>query len=179
MQRKINNEYGVAGLMGNLYAESSLNSVIASGIRKYGMTSEEYTAAVDSGKNDNFVTDGIAYGLAQWCYHTRKRGLLEMARNSKRSVGDLLLQLEYMWDELQRYKTVVNTLYFAKSVREASDCVLLRYEKPANTSESVKAKRAEYGQKYYNQFHNQNSADIKLSKQSAKEIKEELERTLK
>ena len=126
---KIKNDYGVAGLMGNLFAESSLNPINATG-NKGGLTNEQYTAVVDENKNDNFATDGVAYGLVQWRYHTRKKGLLDLARSKKTSVGNIQTQLEYMWQELQSYKTVLNTLYSAKSIREASDVVMLKYEKP-------------------------------------------------
>jgi len=36
----------------------------------------------------------------------------------------------------------------ANKVRQASDAVLLWYERPANQSEAVQAKRAGYGEKY-------------------------------
>ena len=151
---KLKNPYGVAALMGNLFAESSLNPINANNVKKkLGLTNEQYTAIADSRKNDNFVTDGIAYGLAQWCYKTRKQGLLSLARQENKSVGDIYLQLEYLWQELQKYKTVLNALYNAKSIKEASDIVLLRYEKPANTSDKVKEKRALYGQKYHDKYY--------------------------
>lgn len=154
LEKRINNPYGVAGLMGNLFAESSLNPILANNVKKKtGLTNEEYTAIVDSGKNDSFINDGIAYGLAQWCYHTRKKGLLDAARAEKKSIGNIYLQLDYLWKEIQKYKTVINTLYQAKSIREASDIVLLRYEKPANTSDRVKIERASYGQKYYDKHY--------------------------
>lgn len=148
---KIKNDYGVAGLMGNLFAESSLNPINATG-NKGGLTNEQYTAVVDENKNDNFATDGVAYGLVQWRYHTRKKGLLDLARSKKTSVGNIQTQLEYMWQELQSYKTVLNTLYSAKSIREASDMVMLKYEKPGTTTEAAKKKRAEHGQRYYDMF---------------------------
>ena len=50
------------------------------------------------------------------------------------------------------YKTVWNTLVNAKSVREASDAVLLKFERPADQSEAVQVKRANYGQGYYNKY---------------------------
>lgn len=45
------NDFGVAGLMGNLFAESGLNPKNLQNTyeKKLGMTDEEYTAAVDSG----------------------------------------------------------------------------------------------------------------------------------
>ena len=175
---KLNNPYGTAGLMGNLFAESSLNPILANNIKKYGMTNQQYTDITDEGKNDNFATDGIAYGLAQWCYHTRKRALLEKSRAEKKSIGDIHMQLNYLWEELQKYKTVISTLYAAKTVREASDVVLLRYEKPATTTEAVRQKRASYGQKYFDKYNKQNILS-NIKKKSAIELKKEFERILK
>ena len=44
---KFRNVYGVAALMGNLFAESSLNPLCANGIKKHGLTNEEYTAIAE------------------------------------------------------------------------------------------------------------------------------------
>ena len=164
---KLKNPYGTAALMGNLFAESSLNPINATGAKKLGLTNEQYTAIVDSHKNDNFVSDGVAYGLAQWRYHTRKLGLLMKAKNEKKSVGDIQLQLNYLWQELQNYKTVLNTLLDAKDIRSASDVVLLKYEKPAGKSEAVMKKRASYGEKYFNKY---NGIKVSVKKDNAKEI---------
>ena len=149
---KLRNVYGTAALMGNLMAESSLNPVCANGVKKLGLTNTEYTAIVDEGKNDNFITDGIAYGLVQWCYKTRKQGLLLKARQENKSIGDIYIQLDYLWQELQAYKTVLNALYSATNVKDASDIVMLKYEKPANTGDSAKQKRANYGTKYLEKY---------------------------
>jgi len=64
---KINNAYGVAGLMGNLYAESGLrsNNLQNTYEKTLGMTDEKYTAMVDNGSYTNFVHDSAGYGLAQ------------------------------------------------------------------------------------------------------------------
>ena len=55
------NEYAVAGIMGNLYAESALNpqNLQNNGNNKLGMTDAEFTAAYDSGKYalDTFIQD--------------------------------------------------------------------------------------------------------------------------
>ena len=175
LYNKIKNPYGVAALMGNLFAESSLNPINANNIKKkLGLTNEEYTAIIDSNKNDNFITDGIAYGLAQWRYSTRKQGLLLLARQQNKSIGGLNLQLEYLWQELQKYKTVLNTLYTAKNIKEASDVVLLRYEKPANTSDKVKQKRASYGQKYFDKHYKISNIAVSISMKTLEELKKQL-----
>ena len=64
---KIGNAYGVAGLMGNLYAESGLrsNNLQNTFEKRLGMTDEQYTAGVDNGTYTNFVKDSAGYGLAQ------------------------------------------------------------------------------------------------------------------
>lgn len=151
---KIGNPYGVAGLMGNLYAESGLNpdNLQNSFEKKLGYTDATYTAAVDDGKYHDFVHDGAGYGLAQWTYWSRKQRLLFMARERHTSIGNMDTQLECLWTELQANSAVLNVLKTAKSVREASDIVLTKFERPANQSDAVKEKRAAYGQKYYDQF---------------------------
>lgn len=152
----IGNVYGVAGLMGNLYAESALNpqNLQNNGNNKLGMTDAEFTAAFDSGKYaaDTFIHDGYGYGLAQWTYYSRKQALLNYAKASGKSIGDLTMQLGFLLQEIKGYKTVWNTICNAKSVREASDVVLLKYERPADQSEAVQIKRAGYGQKYYDKY---------------------------
>ena len=61
------NSFAIAGLMGNLYAESGLNpkNLQNSYEKKLGYTDEAYTAAVDCGKYTNFAKDAAGYGLAQ------------------------------------------------------------------------------------------------------------------
>ena len=159
LMEKIGNPCGVAGLMGNLYAESGLNPINLQNTyeRKLGMTDEAYTKAVDSGKYkaNSFIHDRAGYGLAQWTYHKRKEKLLLFAVARGASIGDLDMQLDFLWKELQGYKGVLKALCEAKTVRKASDAVLTQYERPANQSESVKKKRAGFGQRYFDQFANQ------------------------
>lgn len=152
LYNKLRNVYGTAALMGNLMAESSLNPKCANGVSKLGLTNETYTKMVDEDQPNNFINDGIAYGLAQWCYKTRKQGLWEMAKKTKKSIGDISLQLDYLWDEIQKYKTVIKALYDATNVKEASDIVMLKYERPGNTSDTAKQKRAKYGEQYLSKY---------------------------
>ena len=148
------NAYAAAGLMGNLHAESALNpkNLQNTSNKKLNLTDEEYTQKVDDGTYTNFVRDSAGYGLAQWTYWSRKQNLHEFAKSAGKSIGDLSMQLEFLWNELQGYKTVINTLKTAKSIREASDAVITGYEKPADQSEGAKKKRAEYGQVYFDRY---------------------------
>lgn len=148
------NAFAVAGIMGNLKAESSLNpqNLQQTYEKKLGYTDASYTKAVDDGTYTNFVKDSAGYGLAQWTYWSRKQALLEYAQSVKKSIGDLDMQLEFMWKELQGYTSVMNVLKAATSVKQASDAILTGYERPADQSDAVKTKRAGYGQTYYSQY---------------------------
>lgn len=153
---KLENEYAVAGIMGNLYAECALksNNLQQTYEKKLGYTDDTYTAAVDNGAYTNFVKDSAGYGLAQWTYWSRKEMLLKYATENKKSIGDFTMQLNFLWYELDRnFKSLVKKLKVCTSVREASDLMLHTYEAPADQSEAVEIKRAEYGQKYYDKFH--------------------------
>lgn len=147
-------DFGVSGLMGNLYAESGLSPINLQNSyeKKLNFTDQSYTQAVDNGSYTNFVKDAAGYGLAQWTYWSRKQNLLNYARSVGKSIGDLDMQLEFLCKELSGYSTVWKTLQSATSVFEASNAMLLQYERPANQSEAVQNKRASYGQAYYDKF---------------------------
>ena len=152
---KIGNAMGAAGLMGNLYAESGLksNNLQNSYNKKLNITDEEYTSLVDGGNYPDFIADKAGYGLAQWTFWSRKQALLDFAKDRGVSIADLNMQLDFMWKKLNdSHPAVLVVLKEAQSVREASDAVLLWYEKPADQSETVQAKRAGYGQGYYDKY---------------------------
>lgn len=146
---------GVAGLMGNLYAESGLipTNLQNSYEKKLGYTDATYTEAVDSGAYSNFVRDSAGYGLAQWTYWSRKQALLDYAKAAGKSVGDLETQLGFLMQELAgSFKAVLNTMKSATTVKAASNAVLLQFERPADQSAAVQTKRAGYGQTYYDKY---------------------------
>ena len=63
------------------------------------------------------------------------------------------MQLDFLWKELNTgYQAVLIVLQNAENVREASDAVLLWYERPADQSDAVQVKRAEYGEGYYKKY---------------------------
>ena len=147
--------HGAAGLMGNLYAESGLvpTNLQNTYEKKLGYTDATYTAAVDSGKYQFFETDQAGYGLAQWTYCTRKAELIDYAKCCRKSIGDLEMQLDFLMKELREdFKKVLAVLTTASTVKEASDIVLTQFERPADQGSTVKAKRASYGQTYYNKY---------------------------
>ena len=148
------NDYAVAGIMGNLEKESGLDpcNLQNSDNKKLNISDADYTAVVDAGAYPDFVTDKAGYGLVQWTYWSRKKALLDYAKAAGTSIGDLNMQLAFMWQELQGYKTVMTVLNSAASVREASDIVLHKYEQPGDQSVAVEEKRAASGQTFFDRF---------------------------
>ena len=144
-------EAGAAGLTGNLIAESGLrsNNLQNSFEKILGMDDDTYTAAVDSGIYQNFVNDSAGYGLAQWTFWSRKQNLLDFAKSLGKSIGDCQMQLDFLMKEIRGYGTVWGIITRTNSVQEASDAVLLQYERPADQSISVRSKRAMMGQEVY------------------------------
>lgn len=141
--------------MGNLHAESGLipTNLQNTYEKKLGMTDFQYTAAVDKGTYSNFIKDKAGYGLAQWTYWSRKQNLLNFCRAKGKSIGDLNTQLDFLYKELTTsYPQVIKSLLSATSVQQASNVVLLQFEKPANQGIEIQQKRAKYGQMFYDKF---------------------------
>ena len=156
---EINNEIGVAGLMGNLQAESGLIPYRVQGDFTQGYSfSKTYTAQVDSGSisENDFVNNGPnggGYGLAQWTYYTRKQNLYNRKKQKGVSIGDLDLAIEFLLYELNTdYVGVMNVLKSASTIREASDKVLFDFERPADQSEEVQLQRERLGTVIYEEL---------------------------
>ena len=147
--------YGIAALMGNLFAESGLDpkNLQNSCEKRLNYTDAEYTAAVDNGTYKNFTYDGAGYGLPQFTFPSRKEAFYKYAKAAGKSIGDLETQLLFMVEEMKKdFKSVYSALKTASDVKTASDLVLKKYEAPKDQSDAVKRKRAEYGQEYFNRF---------------------------
>lgn len=148
------NDFAIAGIMGNLYAESGLiaNNLQNSAEKRLKMDDDEYTKKVDDGSYKRFTMDGARYGLAQWGTMVRKKDLLNYAKRSNKSVGDLDLQLNFIWMELnsKKYAPVMKMLKNAKSVPEASYAFLTQYiEGGVGATAATKSKRTQYGEDFY------------------------------
>lgn len=147
--------YGIAALMGNLFAESGLDpkNLQNSCEKRLNYTDAEYTAAVDNGTYKNFAYDGAGYGLPQFTFPSRKEAFYKYAKAAGKSIGDLETQLLFMVKEMKKdFKSVYSALKTASDVKTTSDLVLKKYEAPKDQSDAVKRKRAEYGQEYFNRF---------------------------
>lgn len=159
---RINNAFGVAAMMGNLQAESGLYPNRLQGDFTAGYTkSADYTAKVDNGtiSEYDFVHNGPGgggYGLAQWTWWSRKQNLYNRRKQlGYKSVGDIGLACDYLWEELQTsYQSVLKALKEATDIRTPSDVVLHQFERPADQSVAVEEARAALGTAIYNTFKN-------------------------
>lgn len=161
----INNEYGVAGLMGNLYAESGCVPFRVQGDLTFPFDySRNYTSRVDNNtvseyafvnnKPDN--AHGKGYGLAQWTFYSRKQQLYNLYKNTPyTSIGGVdtgLAMLKLELDSGGSYAGVGTVLKTAASVRQASDYAFYNYEAPADQSETARQTRENYANDIYNMY---------------------------
>lgn len=159
LKADIQNEYGVAGLMGNLVAESGLIPYRLQGDFSDGyIDSLNYTAGVDNGSisENDFVNNGPnggGYGLAQWTYPARKQNMYNRHISENVSIGDTNFTCQFLLWELQTsYGSVYDTLKNATSILEASNVVLHDFENPAEQGPDVETYRASLGQGVYDAY---------------------------
>lgn len=164
LMAEFNNEYGVAGLMGNLYAESGCTPYACQPTRPYNVCMD-YINDVDNqtiteyefvhygcSASGGVATVQLGFGLAQWTFYTRKQGLYTYMFNNGNSIADLNNQIDYMISEISADQPLYDAIANATSVSDASDYVLIHYENPSNKSDAVKTVRAGYGQDIYDQY---------------------------
>lgn len=163
----IGNEYGVAGLMGNLYAESGCKPWACEPSRPQ-TTCSVYISRVNSGEitraqfigggcspEGGYISSPKGFGLAQWTSTGRKAGLYDESPVSSVSIADLDRQLSWLRSELSSsYSSTLSVLRSATSVKEASDYVLIHFEAPSAQYQTDYWKdiRAGYGQAIYDRY---------------------------
>lgn len=141
---------GAIGLLGNLQGETSdfdPMSCETQYLNRYGLTDAEYTRRADAGEKIHgdyyFTHDSAGYGIVQWTYWSRKKGLLDFAKAVGKSVGDLDVQIAYMLKELSGYYTAAwQVLTATESIAEAVKICVTTYEKPANQADAISRRTA-------------------------------------
>lgn len=146
---------GAIGMLGNLQGEASdFDSMSVetmsdpnSYLRRIGLTEAEYTRRAEAGvptyDGKYFAKDSKGYGIVQWTYWSRKKGLLDFAKAVGKSVGDLDVQIAYMLKELSGYYTAAwQVLTTTDSIYEAVKICVTAYEKPANQSDAISRRTA-------------------------------------
>lgn len=138
-------KFQVAGIMGNIQAESGFNPNI-----------EEKTSRASKG-----------FGLVQWTFG-RRTALESAARAAGVPASDLSFQLNYMWQELTTsYKSkVYEPLKSSTSLEQATYIWLERYEIPADIPKN-KPIRLGFAQNIINQPWAQVASDITVTNDTA------------
>lgn len=152
---KIGNPYGVAGFMGNIKKESNFNpkNMQNSFEGQLKFTDETYVIAVDNNTYSGFQTDRCGFGLCQWTKENRKTNMWIRSKETRKSIGDLEFQLDFIWWEFTNgYGHVLEFLRNTKSIKDASDYVCKKYERPANQSSDGLKRRSDAGENIYIKF---------------------------
>lgn len=161
---EFHNEVGVAGLMGNLYAESGCTPYACQPTRPYDVCIT-YINNVNSHaiSKYNFVnygcstTGGVAnvqlgFGLAQWTYYTRKDGLYDYMFANGNDISDLENQIAYVIEEISADQTMYDLVATSTDINAVSDYILVHYENPEDKSLEVKKLRRGYSVDIYNEY---------------------------
>lgn len=135
---------GAAGVMGNMYCESLLQSNNVE--NRCTMSDEDYTANVDRGAipQSQFVHDTYGYGLCQWTYYSRKQELINLAKSKGVSIADEAMQCELCVKELKRdYPALFSFLCTTSDVYTSASRVCCEYERPAVNNIGPRAAKAQ------------------------------------
>lgn len=151
------NENACAGIIANLDYESGLNpkNLQDSYQNALGFTDDSYVSAIDSGRysREQFATDKAGAFLAQWTWPARKRALYDYAKSRGVSIGDLEMQLEFFYKEMESgYKSVLEAIKSSKNLTDSTVVMMLKYEVPYDQSVKAQNDRVSVAQKYYSRF---------------------------
>lgn len=166
-------EYAAAGVLGNVAGESGGRSNQLEYDKLEGYTSESYTDAVNSGaySKQQFMNDGVGYGIVQWTTSDRKGNLYTFLREDKNvSIDDENMQIEFMLGEIfgkeyangradkitawfeDNYGCTFDGWMNASSPSEAARQFCWIYENP-NYDKAHISKRQANAEYWYQQFH--------------------------
>lgn len=173
----IGNKIGVAAIMGNLRAESNLESTNVQNTYegRYG-TDAQYTQRVDEGvySREKFAHDSAGYGLAQWTHWSRKAALWDYLKAvpGGRSIGDLEGQISFLLRELKGYKSAWEAVTTGTNLETVTGIVLRQYERPADQSDANVRRRTAYAQRYLEEYGTDAPADLDKLKEALAHLDE-------
>lgn len=145
------------GILSNLYYESKYNSEILQigSLASLSFNNKQYTEAVDNGSYKDFVCDLTGYGLVQWTLPSRKEALLQYAKKTGRSIGNMEMQLEFFSMEIKEYKDVWRLITECENSAEGAYSVghdvCYYYEQPLK-KETDSAIRGNYAAALYDKY---------------------------
>lgn len=144
-------DIAVAGIMGNMEAESNCEACRVQGDFSSTRTLSKIYAEQFNTYPQQCFRDAKGWGLCQWTFYTRKEDLWNFCHDRNTGVEDETAQLAFFIHEMKRdFPTTWNALQNAPDIRTAAYLICHNYERPAveNTDQ-----RAKFGQQFYDQFH--------------------------
>ena len=156
----IQNDYGVSGLLGNIYAESYICPFICETdsppcTESYNVTMNQLRSMSSYDFQHYHLPSAepskVGYSLAQWTTYSRKDNYYNFCGQSL--LGDGQKSMEFLLAELQTpsYMHIYNVLVNATSINQASDYVLQWYEAPQSWQTEIYTRR-QYSQNVYDDF---------------------------
>ena len=134
----------IAGILGNLRAESGMDPAIIQG---GAIAGANYTPV-----------NGVGFGLAQWTFTARQAPLVALAQSTGRPITDLSLQLDYLWQELNgSHSYALASLKTATTPEQAAYIFHRDFEGSADSEAQVIANRGGGARLLYEQFKNLSS----------------------
>ena len=132
-------EVAIAGIMGNMYAESNLQPRIVQG--------GSYT--------DEIIVDGkTGYGLCQWTSEGRQKALKDFAKQMNKSSGDAEVQVQFCLHEMRSYATddgtpLITALNNCTKPYDAAIIFHRVFERSADNAQ-MEARRGNFAEQLYN-----------------------------
>lgn len=142
-------EYATAGAMGNFMQESGFKSNNVQNEYESRVGSDEvYTQKVNSGaySRQQFMSDSVGYGLAQWTFPTRKANLYDFAKSKGVGIDDEDMQIEFILKEMNQHG-------YSKNQTNISTATVEFHNKVENSADTVLTQREIYAQEIYNKYH--------------------------
>ena len=148
---------GACAMLGNIQEESGFqtNNLENRANSILGLTDEEYTQLVDSGRWTDFATDnGVhgGYGLIQVTLADRKRYYLDFMKLRGKSIADLEGQVAFIiWEMKHMFPSVWNVVTYSNNLYDCTWKILDVYENPKEKTENMKRRYA-YAQQWLAQL---------------------------
>lgn len=158
------NEIGVAGLMGNLYAESGCTPYACQPSRPYDVCMTYINNVNNHAISENqFVYGGcssaggytstqLGFGLAQWTFYSRKQGFYDYVFDHSSNIGNLQDQIDYVIKEITDNSDWYNAVTQATDLDTVSDYLMLNFENPQDKSIEAKKVRRSYSSDIYDEY---------------------------
>jgi hypothetical protein len=135
-----------AGPVNKANTKALYNYLISKGLSASGATGVIGNLVAESGLNTNALGDkGTSYGLAQW-HLGRWENLKKYAAKNKLDASSLTAQEGFLMQELSAYPSLLKTLKNSKtSELDAANAFMVQFERPAKPTATAAAYRATSG----------------------------------